>query len=268
LPRDRIPPGPAREKGISRDEFVMDDKARERYSRQLSIDGFGEEAQEKLAGARVFVAGAGGLGCSASLYLAAAGIGKMRILDHGKIELGNLNRQILYTDRDVGMRKARTAADKIEAFNEGVRVEPLDATLAEGNARSLISDCDVIVDALDTIPARYALNKAAIGSGIPIVHGAVFQFYGQLMTIIPGETPCLMCLYRGKASPESVPVIGAAPGVIGLLQAMETIKYLTGLGRQMKGSLLVFDGLQMTFTEIDIPRDPDCPHCGRLPSGS
>jgi molybdopterin-synthase adenylyltransferase len=247
---------------------AMENSAKERYSRQLSIEGFGEEAQGRLAGSTVFVAGAGGLGCAASLYLAAAGIGGIRIVDRGTVELGNLNRQILHTDRDVGKLKVLAAAERLESFNGGVRVEPLSATLDEGNALALISDCDVIVDALDTIPTRYALNKAAILSGTPIIHGAVFQFYGQLMTVIPGETPCLRCLYGNKTSQEAVPVIGAAPGVIGSLQAIETIKYLTGLGRLLKGSLLVFDGLRMTFTEIPIPRDPECPHCGSVPTES
>jgi molybdopterin/thiamine biosynthesis adenylyltransferase len=247
---------------------MLDDAARERYLRQLSIDGFGEKAQEKLADAHVFLAGAGGLGCSASLYLAAAGIGRMRIVDHGEVQLSNLNRQILYTDHDIGGQKVAALAKRIEGLNGGVQVEPLHLTLGEENLPSLVGGCDLIIDALDNLPTRYVLNKAAIRLGIPIIHGAVLGFFGQMMTIVPGETPCLMCLYGATVTAGDTPVIGVAPGVIGLLQATEAIKLLTGIGRQMRGVLLLFDGLQMSLTELVIPRDPNCPHCGSAGSAA
>lgn len=235
---------------------------KERYIRQLSIDGFGEPQQEKLARATVLIAGAGGLGCSVSLYLAAAGVGRMRIVDEEFVALSDLNRQIAYSDRDIGRPKVEAMARRIGELNGGVQVEPHHLRLDEANLPALSQGCDAIIDALDNLPSRYAVNKEALGSGIPIVHGAALSFFGQVMTMLPGETPCLMCLYRGRVTSGATPVIGVTPGVIGLLQAVETIKLLTGLGRLLKGKLLVFDGLQMSFSELEIPRDPDCPACG------
>ncbi len=246
---------------------MLTDSEKRRYIRQLRIEGFGEKAQEKLKSARVLVAGAGGLGCSVSLYLAAAGIGGMRIADHGEVELSNLNRQIAYTEDDIGASKVEAIAKRIAGLNGGVRVEPLHLSLDEGSLPSVVEGCGLIVDALDNLPTRYALNRAALRLGVPIIHGAALGFFGQIMTVVPGETPCLMCLYRNREAPGETPVIGVAPGVIGLLQATEAIKFLTGLGRQLRGVLLVFDGLGMSFTEVVIPRDPACPHCGKAAAG-
>ena len=242
---------------------MLSNAEKERYVRQLRIDGFGEKAQEKLKCARVVVAGAGGLGCGASIYLAAAGIGGMRIVDQGEVEQSNLNRQVAYGEDDIGAPKVEAIAKHIAGLNGGVQVEPLHLQLNDDNLPSIIKGCDLIIDALDNLPTRYAVNRAAIRLRIPIIHGAALGFFGQIMTVVPGETPCLMCLYRNKEAPGETPVIGVAPGVIGLLQATEAIKYLTGLGRQLRGVLLVFDGLGMSFTEVEIPRDPECPHCGR-----
>jgi len=240
----------------------MNDQERERYTRQLSIDGFGEKAQEKLAQARVFIAGAGGLGCAVSLYLAAAGVGRIRIADHGEVELGNLNRQVLYTDADIGARKVDAIAARLHGVNLNVAVDPWHVTLSDDNLPSLVEECDLLIDALDNLPTRLSLNKAALARGVPLVHGAIRGFSGQLMTVIPRETACLMCLYRDKAAAGTTPVIGVAPGVVGLLEATEAIKLLAGLGRRMAGTLLLFDGLEMSFTELPIERDPRCPHCG------
>jgi molybdopterin-synthase adenylyltransferase len=237
---------------------------RERYMRQLSMDGFGEPQQERLAQASVLVAGAGGLGCSVSLYLAAAGAGRMRIVDDGAVELSNLNRQIAYSDGDIGSPKVEVLARRIGELNRGVRVEPHHVRLDDGNLPSLMEGCDLVIDALDNLPTRYAVNRAALALGVPIVHGAALGFFGQVMTIVPGVTPCLMCLYRGQVTSGVTPVIGVTPGVIGLLQAVEAIKLLAGLGRLLTGTLLAFDGLRMSFDELQIPRDPDCPACGNI----
>jgi molybdopterin/thiamine biosynthesis adenylyltransferase len=247
---------------------MLTDSDKKRYLRQIRIEGFGEKAQERLKSARVLVAGAGGLGCSASLYLAAAGIGGMRIVDQGKVELSNLNRQVAYCEGDIGAPKVEAIAKRIAGLNGGVHVEPLHLRLDEENLPSIVKGCGLIIDALDNLPTRYAVNKAAIYRGVPIIHGAAMGFFGQIMTVVPGETPCLMCLYRNKAAPGETPVIGVAPGVIGILQATEAVKLLTGLGRQMRGVLLVFDGLGMSFTEVEIPRDPECPHCGSAAVGT
>ena len=242
---------------------MLSEPDRERYGRQVAIDGFGEKAQERLAASQVFVAGAGGLGCSASLYLAAAGIGSLRVADHGDVELGNLNRQVLYTEGDIGTSKVAAMAGKIARLNAGVRVEPVHATLDAETLPALLRGCDLVVDALDNLPTRLHLNRAALQMRIPIIHGAVHGFGGQVMTIVPGETACLRCLYGEAAAAESTPVIGVSPGVIGLLQATEAIKQLTGLGRTLRGVLLLFDGLAMSFTRLEISRDPNCPHCAR-----
>jgi molybdopterin/thiamine biosynthesis adenylyltransferase len=241
----------------------MNDQERERYARQLSIDGFGEQAQEKLAKAQVFIAGAGGLGCVVSLYLAAAGVGSIRIADHGEVELGNLNRQVLYTEADIGARKVGAIEARLRRVNPNVTIDPQHVTLSEESLPSLVQDCDLLIDALDNLPTRLSLNKAALSHRVPLVHGAVRGFSGQLMTVIPGETACLMCLYRDKEAAGTTPVIGVAPGVVGLLQATEAIKLLAGLGRRAGGTLLLFDGLEMSFTGLPIERDPRCPHCGQ-----
>ncbi len=243
---------------------MLSESEKERYARQLRMDGFGEPQQERLARAAVLVAGAGGLGCSVSVYLAAAGVGRLRIVDEGVVELSNLNRQVVYSDRDIGSPKVEAMARRIGELNRDVKVEPHFVRMDEGSLPALIKGCDAIIDALDNLPTRYAVNRAAIALGVPIVHGAALGFFGQVMTIVPGVTPCLMCLYRGRVTSGITPVIGVTPGVIGLLQAVEAIKLLAGLGRLLKGTLLAFDGLQMSFEELEIPRDPDCPACGHM----
>jgi molybdopterin/thiamine biosynthesis adenylyltransferase len=240
----------------------LSDSERERFRRQIAIEGFGESGQEKLRAARVFVAGAGGLGCAVAIYLAAAGIGKLRIADRGDVELSNLNRQVAYGDRDIGSGKTERLAAWIADFNPELGVEPLRVDMDQESLPDLVRGCDLIIDALDNLSTRFALNAAALRQKIPLVHGAVLGFCGQLMTVLPGKSACLMCLYRGMATSGTIPVMGVAPGVIGSLQATEAIKLLSGLGRPVTGRLIVFDGLEMSFTELEIPRDPECPQCG------
>ncbi len=241
---------------------MLSDSNGERYSRQLAIDGFGPEAQEKLANARVFIAGAGGLGCSIALYLAVAGVGYLGIVDNGRIELSNLNRQILYAEEDIGKGKASVIAQSLSRINPMVEVESKNVELTAENAHALIGDCSLIIDALDNFPSRFILNKAAIERGLPVVHGAVNSFSGQMMTVFPGKSACLVCLYRDAVQKGITPVIGTASGLIGTLQATEAIKLITGRGTVIPGRLLFFDGIQMKFVELEIPRDPACPHCG------
>lgn len=240
----------------------MDGVEKERYRRQVTIPEIGAAGQERLGTTRILLAGAGGLGCSVALFLAAAGIGHLRIVDHGEVEESNLNRQILYSDGDIGRSKTEVSAERLKLVNPLVQVETFRLSLDARSAASLAADCDVIVDALDTTTARYDLNRAALDRGIPLVHGAVSGFAGQVMTVLPGETPCLWCLYGGVELTEAPPVIGVAPGVIGALQATEAIKLALGIGRGLRGRLLIYDGLSMRFSELEIPRDPDCPHCG------
>lgn len=239
----------------------------ERYDRQIIMRGFGEAGQEKLKRAKVVVAGSGGLGSPASIYLAAAGVGTIRIIDHDEVELGNLNRQILHWDRDLGRNKVDSAAEKLSQLNPGVKIEPVAETINEDNISSLVTGFDAIVDAMDNFPTRYLLNRAAIENNIPFVHGAVYGLEGRAMTVIPGKTACLRCVYRGLPPEEKFPVIGVTPAIIGSIQATEVIKHIVGIGKLLVNRLLVYDGLNMKFTLLDVKRNPDCEHCGRPAGG-
>ena len=236
----------------------------ERYERQIIIEKFGEEGQEKLKRAKVFIAGAGGLGSAISIYLMAAGVGMMRIVDHDRVELSNLNRQILHWDEDIGKWKVDSALEKLKRLNKGVEIEATKATITEANVSQLVADFDLIVDAMDNLPTRYIVNKAALERNIPLFHGAVYGFEGRAMTIIPGKTACLRCLYRGVFPQEKFPVIGVTPAVIGCIQATEVIKYIVGIGELLTNRLLIFDGLDMKFKEFKVKKDPSCEHCGHL----
>jgi molybdopterin/thiamine biosynthesis adenylyltransferase len=236
----------------------------DRYGRQIMIPQIGERGQEKLKRARVFIAGAGGLGCPVSIYLAAAGVGHLRIVDHDKVDLTNLNRQVAHWTADVGRRKVDSAQEKLNRLNPNVTVENLSVTISDKNASELVSGFDLIVDAMDNLPTRYVLNKTAIEQGVPFVHGAVNGFEGRAMTVIPGKTACLRCLYRGPVPESKFPVIGVTPAVIASIQATEVIKYLVGIGELLTNRLLAYDGLNLKFTEFKVQRNPQCEHCARL----
>jgi len=239
----------------------------ERYDRQIMIAEIGEVGQEKLKRARVFIAGAGGLGSSAAIHLTAAGIGKICVVDHDSVELSNLNRQVLHWEKDIGKKKVSSAREKLKKINHEVKIEAVEETITEANVYQLIAGSDAIVDAMDNLPTRYLLNKAAIEKNIPFFHGAVYGFEGRAMTIIPGKTACLRCVYRGDIPEEKFPVIGVTPAVIGCIQATEVIKYIVGIGELLKNRLLIYDGLDMTFTEFKIKKDPQCEHCGHARKG-
>ena len=237
---------------------------RERYDRQIMIEEIGQEGQRKLKGSRVVIAGAGGLGSLIALYLTAAGIGMIRVIDHDQVVLSNLNRQILHWEGDIGRKKVDSARTKLRKLNRAVEIETIAKTITEGNVSQLVDGCDVIVDAMDNLPTRYLLNRCAIKKNIPFFHGAVNGFEGRVMTIIPGETACLRCMYRGPVPQGKFPVIGVAPAVIGSIQATEVIKYLVGIGKLLANRLLIYDGLKVTFTEFTVKKNPECDHCGSL----
>jgi len=245
---------------LSRDE-------RQRYDRQIMIRGIGEEGQEKLKQARVVIAGSGGLGSPAAIYLAAAGVGRIRLIDHDKVELSNLNRQVLHWDKDIGRSKVDSAKEKLGQLNHEVSLETVDETISEANVSQLVAGFDIILDAMDNLPTRYLLNKAAIDNRIPFVHGAVYGFEGRVMTIIPRQTACLRCVYRGLIPQEKFPVIGVTPAIIGCIQATEVIKYIVGTGHLLTNRLLVYDGLNMKFTELIVRKDEYCEHCGNPERG-
>jgi adenylyltransferase/sulfurtransferase len=234
----------------------------ERYSRQILIHGFGEKGQKKLKNARVLVAGLGGLGTPASMYLVEAGIGRLTLLDAEQVELSNLNRQVLHWQLDVGKSKAGSAIEKLWAMNPNVKIETMIETINPKNAGKLVKGADVVIDGMDNYFARYLLNEACVRGRIPFVHGAVEGLLGQLATILPGEGPCLKCIIPKEPPPKPVfPVLGTTPGIIGCLQAMEAIKLIVGIGKPLIGRMLLFNGEDMTFDIIEARRDPNCPVC-------
>lgn len=236
------------------------ERERERYSRQILL--FGEEGQERLKKAKVFIAGAGGLGCPIALYLAVAGVGEIRLVDRDTVDRTNLNRQVLHRESDLGELKARSAEAKLREANPDIRIEAFAATIDATNVRDLIAGADLIVDAMDNFPTRYLLNREALRSGVPLIHGAIRGFDGQATTIIPGRTACLECIFPEAPPAEVFPVVGTTPGIIGLIQANEAIKYLLGRGELLLNRLLIWDGLSTTLETYTVERRPECPACG------
>jgi len=237
----------------------------ERYDRQIRIKGLGKSGQSKLKKARVIVMGAGGLGCPASFYLVAAGIGHVAVVDKENVELSNLNRQVLHWCNDIGRPKGVSMAEKLRQLNPEVTVEALQKVVTTNNAGKLVKGFSVVVDALDNWRTRFLLNKACVKERIPFVHAGVYGLYGQITTILPGRGPCLQCILP-KIPPEEekFPVLGAAVGTLGLLEALETVKLVTGLGEPLIGRMLHFDGETMSFQEIKVERRTSCPVCGSL----
>jgi molybdopterin-synthase adenylyltransferase len=240
---------------------MITDEERKRYHRQILM--LGEEGQEKLKAARVLIAGAGGLGAVISLYLAAAGVGTLRIADCDVVDASNLNRQILHWGGDLGRPKTASASEKLASLNSLIRIEKVSGRIDETSIDAITGDCDLIVDAMDNFPTRYLLNRTALKKGIPFVHGAVRGLYGQATTVLPGKTPCLRCIFPGSPPPEIFPIIGATCGVIGSIEATEAIKLLSGRGEPLAGRLFIWDGMAASADTIAIERNPACPDCGR-----
>lgn len=233
-----------------------------RYIRQIKI--IGEEGQKKLKNARVAVVGIGGLGSIASYYLAAAGVGYLRLIDFDVVEESNLNRQIIHWTNDIGKPKSESAAMKLLQLNPEIKIDPVNEKIDENNVKNLLKDIDVIVDGQDNLKTRLIINEFAVNNNIPYVYGAVYGMEGCLMTIIPNKSPCLRCLYPGEAkSHESIPVLGPTPGVIGCLEATEAIKIITGIGKLAIGRLILYDGENMCFQEFHISKNPNCSVCGK-----
>lgn len=223
----------------------------------------GEAGQEKLKAARVLIAGAGGLGTVISLYLAAAGVGTLRVVDRDIVEASNLNRQILHWGGDIGRPKTASVSEKLADLNSLIRVEEVAGRIDETSIDAITEDCDLIVDAMDNFPTRYLLNRTALRKGIPFIHGAVRGLYGQATTVLPGKTPCLRCIFPGSPPREIFPIIGATCGVIGSIEATEVIKLLTGRGEPLAGRLFIWDGMAASADSLVVERNPACPDCGR-----
>ncbi len=235
----------------------------ERYSRQIPV--LGSSGQKLLSNSTVFIAGVGGLGSAASYYLVAAGVGKLILVDNGVVELSNLNRQILYTEEDLGRPKVLIAAERLRSLNSEIEVDAHNIDVTNPIVEDLIKQSDVIVDCLDNWESRFYLNELVVKYRKPMVHAGISTMYGQITTIIPGKTPCLACLYpRGIRSVPGQPVLGTTPGVVGALEANEVIKLLTKVGDTLAGTLLVVDLKHNEFRPIKVVRKPNCPVCGKL----
>jgi molybdopterin/thiamine biosynthesis adenylyltransferase/rhodanese-related sulfurtransferase len=252
---------------------ALGEPQRRRYSRHLLIPEVGEEGQLRLLQSRVLLIGAGGLGSPASLYLAAAGVGTIGIVDDDAVDETNLQRQIVHSTERLGESKAESAKRTIEALNPDVTVKVFRERLTSENVDGVLGEgWDVIVDGADNFPTRYLLNDASVWHRIPVVHGSIFRFEGQTTVFKPFEGPCYRCLFPQPPPPELAPscaeggVLGVLPGVIGSLQANEALKLALGIGDPLIGRLLMFDALEATFTEIKLRRDPECPVCGENPT--
>ncbi len=249
---------------LSRDELL-------RYSRHLVLPGLGLEGQRKLKWARVLVVGAGGLGAPAALYLTAAGVGTIGLADADRVDVTNLQRQIIHGTATLGVPKVDSAKARLGDLNPHVVVTAIAERLTSANAREIVRQYDVVLDGSDNFPTRYLLNDACVLERKPLVYGSIFRWEGQVSVFAPGG-PCYRCLFADPPPPGLVPncaeggVVGALPGIIGSLQALEAIKLILGAGETLTGRLLLFDGLRMTFREVTLRRDPDCPVCGATPS--
>jgi len=245
---------------------------KQRYNRHLLIPEIGEDGQRRLLDAKVLIIGAGGLGSPAALYLAAAGVGTIGFVDFDTVDVSNLQRQILHTEDRVGMRKTESARIALQALNSDVRVVEHNEMLSGDNAARIFEQYDIIVNGCDNFPTRYLTNDVAVFTKKPLVDGGIFRFEGQLTTVIPFQSPCYRCRYPAPPPPEEAPscaeagVLGVLPGIVGVLQATEVVKLITGVGEPLTGRLLHVDALAMRFREFRVPRDPECPVCGENPT--
>jgi molybdopterin/thiamine biosynthesis adenylyltransferase/rhodanese-related sulfurtransferase len=251
----------------------LDAPQRARYSRHLLIPEVGEEGQLQLLDSKVLLVGAGGLGSPASLYLAAAGVGRIGIVDADVVDESNLQRQIVHSTESLGEPKVESARRAVEALNPDVEVVAYEERLTSENIERILADgWDVIVDGADNFPTRYLVNDASVWHDIPVVHGSIYRFEGQVTVFKPHQGPCYRCLFPTPPPPELAPscaeggVLGVLPGVIGSLQASEALKLALGIGEPLVGRLLLFDALAATFDEVKLRRDPDCPVCGEHPT--
>ncbi len=243
-----------------------------RYARHLVLDDVGEEGQARLKAARVLIVGAGGLGSPAALYLAAAGVGTLGLVDFDVVDASNLQRQVLYGESDLGRPKLDAAAERLHDLNPHITIRKHPVRLTSDNALDIIRDYDIVVDGTDNFPTRYLVNDACVLLGKRNVYGSILKFEGQVSVFGGGDAPCYRCLFRQPPPPGLVPscaeggVLGVLPGVIGSLQALETIKLITGAGEPLLGRLLLFDGLKLKWRELKLRRSPECPVCGEHPT--
>ncbi|MFH7325166.1 HesA/MoeB/ThiF family protein [Desulfurivibrio sp. C05AmB] len=244
----------------------------ERYSRHIILQEVGVEGQDKIAAARVLIVGAGGLGCPAALYLAAAGIGTIGIVDGDTVDLSNLQRQIAHHTKDVGREKVLSAAEKMTAINPDVQVRTYQMLLCADNIRDVIREYDFVIDGTDNFPTKFLVNDACVMESIPFSHGGILRFDGQTTTVVPGQSACYRCTFRQPPPPDAVPtcsqagVLGAIAGMLGTIQAAEALKHATGIGQLLTDTLLSFNALNMSFRRVPLRRQENCPICGTAPT--
>ncbi len=252
--------------------FNFSNEQIERYSRHIILKEVGGIGQTKLLEAKVLLIGAGGLGSPAALYLAAAGVGTLGIIDMDVVDLSNLQRQILHGTNDIGRLKTESAMETIADINPDVEVAAYTNRISSENALELIEKYDLVLDGCDNFPTRYLINDACVMLGKPNVHGSIFQFEGQATVFSPGKGPCYRCLYPVPPPPGMAPscqeagVLGVLPGIVGNVQAIETIKVLLDIGEPLIGHLLLFNALNMEFKKLKLRQDPECPICGENPT--
>lgn len=243
----------------------------ERYSRQIILPNIGGKGQEKLLNAKVLIIGAGGLGSPCALYLASAGVGKIGIVDSDVVELNNLQRQIIHSTQNVGRLKVESAKERLYSINPDVEIIPYNLRITSENILEVIKDYDLVVDGSDNFPTRYLANDACVISNKTLFHGGIFRYDGQIITIIPRKSACYRCLFPEPPPPGLVPscqeagILGVVAGIVGTLQANEVIKYILGVGELLTSKLLVFNSLDSSFRQVNVPQDPECPVCGEKP---
>jgi len=250
---------------------ALTDQQIERYSRHIILEQVGGTGQEKLLASKVLIVGAGGLGSPAGLYLAAAGVGTIGIIDADKVDLTNLQRQIIHHTADVGTAKTASAESKMRALNPDVEVRTYNEWARADNIAQIVREYDFVIDGTDNFPAKFLINDACYFEKVALSHAGILRFHGQLMTILPGETTCYRCIFGGPPPPDAVPscsqagVLGVLAGVVGSLQATEAVKYFLGLGELITNAMLTYDALTMAFRKIPLGRNPKCPLCGQDP---
>lgn len=251
-------------------EFTEDQL--QRYSRHIILPEVGGKGQKKILNAKVFIVGAGGLGCPVGYYLAAAGVGTIGMIDNDTVEMSNLQRQIAHNTDRIGVLKVESAKQTFEALNPDSRVVAIKDRITKDNIMNLIKDYDIVVDGSDNFPTRYLVNDACVLLKKPLVSGAILKFEGQVTTVLPGEGHCYRCLFEEMPPPGLVPscqeagVLGAITGVVGALQATEVLKLILGKGDVLKNTLLIYDALRTTFRRVKVPKNPKCAICGESPS--
>lgn len=244
----------------------------ERYSRHILLHDVGVEGQEKLLQAKVLIVGAGGLGCPTALYLAAAGIGKIGIVDCDTVEISNLQRQIAHFTKDIGGSKVDSAKEKMLAINPDLEIATYRTRLMAANIREIIRQYDFVIDGTDNFPTKFLVNDACVMEGVAFSHGGILRFDGQTMTVVPGETTCYRCAFRKPPPADAVPtcsqagVLGAIAGMLGTIQATEALKYITGVGTLLTDTLLSFNAKSMDFRKISLKKQKNCPVCGENPT--